>query len=155
MGWLAGAFTAGDVVRLAQVTYRELRYWVEQKLIVPEKDTAGTGDKRLFDFRNLVEARVIKQLRNKGMSLQKIRRCVEFLRQQLPQDSRPLSEELLLTDGTTIYWCRNSKEVVDTLKGGQMVFAIAIADVWNEMKQRVEPIIESLESAKRDAEQAA
>lgn len=144
MAMLFNVFTTGDIASLARVTYRQISHWVKTGLIVPEKDTSGTGDHRIFNFRNVVEARVIKELRDRGISLQKIRRCVEFLRKYLPNENHLLSKELLLTDGTSIYWCRNEKEVVDTLRKGQAVFAIMIADLWNETRAEVQPIIEAL-----------
>lgn len=63
------------------------------------------------------------------MSLQKVRRAIEFLRKKAGLDEH-LSEIKLVTDGTSIFKiCRNDGEVLDALKEGQMAFFLAIDDI--------------------------
>ncbi len=42
----------------------------------------------------------------------------------------------LLSDGTTVYECTSSEEVVDLLRGGQGVFGIAVSGALRELSGR-------------------
>ncbi|MEN9305925.1 MAG: hypothetical protein RLY76_1193, partial [Actinomycetota bacterium] len=45
-----------------------------------------------------------------------------------------LARITLMSDGSSIYECTNSEEIIDLLQGGQGVFGIAIGKVWNEVE---------------------
>ena len=69
-----------------------------------------------------------------GISLQKVRRTLDYLTGSLGLD-RPLSECRLVTDGSSIFkLCSDSGELIDTLKQGQFVFAIALGDLAAEIE---------------------
>ena len=44
-----------------------------------------------------------------------------------------LAKITLLSDGTTVYECTSSEEVVDLLRGGQGVFGIAVSGALREL----------------------
>jgi hypothetical protein len=44
-----------------------------------------------------------------------------------------LAHITLLSDGTTVYECTSSEEVVDLLRGGQGVFGIAVSGALREL----------------------
>ena len=69
----------------------------------------------------MVELKVIKQLLDAGISLQRARRAVECLRGDLGAD---LASANLVLVGTDSVLARSDGEVVDLLKGGQGVFNI-------------------------------
>jgi DNA-binding transcriptional MerR regulator len=82
---------------------------------------------RLYSFTDLIQFKVAKFLRDQGLSLQKIRKSLNFLRRHLPEIERPLVQLRFLTDGETIFVLTNKdREIIDTLKKGQYVFAVAI-----------------------------
>jgi hypothetical protein len=62
--------------------------------------------------------------------LQNIRSAVDHLRARGVED---LARITLLSDGTTVYECTSSEEVVDLLRGGQGVFGIAVSGALREL----------------------
>jgi len=114
------------------ISYRQLDYWARTCLVVPSvRDASGSGTQRLYSFRDLVVLKVVKRLLDAGVSLQNIRRAIEALRSRGVGD---LAGITLISDGTTVYECRSTEEVVDLLQGGQGVFGIAIGGAFKEIQ---------------------
>ena len=121
-------FRGPTVCKLAGITYRQLDYWARTGLVTPSvRDADGSGSQRLYGFGDLVELRIIKRLLDAGVSLQRIRDAIDYLRREFAGES--LAEVTLMSDGHTIYACRTGEEVIDVLSGGQAVFGIAIGRV--------------------------
>jgi DNA-binding transcriptional MerR regulator len=115
----------------AGITYRQLDYWARTELVVPSvRSAAGSGSQRLYSFKDILVLKVVKRLLDTGVSLQNIRVAVEALRQRGVAD---LARITLLSDGTTVYECTSSEEVVDLLRGGQGVFGIAVSGALREL----------------------
>ncbi len=115
----------------AGITYRQLDYWARTDLVVPSvRSAAGSGSQRLYSFKDILVLKVVKRLLDTGVSLQNIRIAVDALRQRGVQD---LARITLLSDGTTVYACTSSEEVVDLLRGGQGVFGIAVSGALREL----------------------
>jgi DNA-binding transcriptional MerR regulator len=74
--------------------------------------------------------KVVKRLLDTGVSLPNIRTAVDHLRARGVED---LARITLLSDGTTVYECTSSEEVVDLLRGGQGVFGIAVSGALREL----------------------
>lgn len=71
------------------------------------------------------------------MSLQRVRRAIEYLRKKAGLDQH-LSEVKLVTDGQSIFKvCRNDGELLDALKEGQMAFFLAIDDIARTVDKRI------------------
>ena len=116
----------------AGITYRQLDYWARTGLVAPSvRSATGSGTQRLYSFRDILVLKVVKRLLDTGVSLQNIRLAVDALRQRGVED---LARITLLSDGTTVYECTSSEEVVDLLRGGQGVFGIAVGRVWREVE---------------------
>ena len=116
----------------AGITYRQLDYWARTDLVVPTIRTAsGSGSQRLYSFKDILVLKVVKRLLDTGVSLQNIRTAVEALRARGVDD---LAQMTLLSDGTTVYECTSSEEVVDLLRGGQGVFGIAVSGALRELR---------------------
>ncbi len=110
--------------QVAGITYRQLDYWARTNLVNPSIRTArGSGSQRLYSFKDVLVLKIVKRLLDTGISLQNIRLAVESLRDRGVHE---LSELTLVSDGTTVYECRSSDEVIDLLAGGQGVFGIAV-----------------------------
>ncbi len=93
--------------------------------------------RRLYSFRDLIALRVIKSLLEGGMSLQRVRRAIEFLRKKAGLEQH-LSEIKLVTDGHSVFKiCRTDGELLDALKEGQMAFFLAIDDIARTVDARV------------------
>lgn len=115
----------------AGITYRQLDYWARTALVVPSvRSATGSGTQRLYSFKDILVLKVVKRLLDTGVSLQNIRVAVDVLRAHGVDD---LARITLLSDGTTVYACTSSEEVVDLLRGGQGVFGIAVSGALREL----------------------
>jgi DNA-binding transcriptional MerR regulator len=115
-------FRGPQVCALIGITYRQLDYWARTGLLRPSiADARGSGTQRLYAYTDVVELKVIKQLLDAGISLQRARRAVECLRDGLGAD---LASSNLVLVGTDSVLAHTDGEVVDLLKGGQGVLNI-------------------------------
>src|SRR6266496_824461 len=120
-----------EVCRVVGISYRQLDYWARTDLVTPSvRDAGGSGTQRLYSFQDLVQLRVIKKLIDAGVSLQRIRKAIVFLREHLGTEP---SSVTLMSDGTRIYACESEDEIIDLVKRGQGVFAIALDKVWEDL----------------------
>ncbi len=118
----------------AGITYRQLDYWARTDLVVPSvRSATGSGSQRLYSFKDILVLKVVKRLLDTGVSLQNIRIAVDHLPARGVDD---LARITLLSDGTTVYECTSSEEVVDLLRGGQGVFGIAVSGALRELTAR-------------------
>lgn len=133
------AYNAKTASRLTGVTYRQLVYWDETHLIKPSISGAeGTGSTRLYSFTDLVQLRVAKALKAQGVSLQKIRKAISWLRKNFPDIKKPLAEKRLITDGNTIFvWAEDREAALDVLAKGQLVMSIAVGQIIEATKDEV------------------
>jgi DNA-binding transcriptional MerR regulator len=132
-------FSADQACRFSGCTPHQIRYWDRIGLVRPSVQQTGgrPGVRRLYGFRDVVGLRVIKSLLDGGMSLQRVRRAIEFLRKKAGLDQH-LSEIKLVTDGQSIFKiCHSDGEVLDALREGQMAFFLAIDDIARTVDARV------------------
>src|SRR3990172_8459597 len=136
------AFNTKTVVKLTGLTQRQTDYWDRTHFIKPSlKEAAGHGTARLYSFVDLVQLKVAKTLIDKGVSLQKIRKSINFLKKNFPDVEKPLAQMRFITDGETIFTLSDDKnKILDTLKQGQMVFALAIGEIIEQLKGEVKNI---------------
>ncbi len=77
----------------------------------------------------------------KGISLQKIRKSINYLKKNFPDIEKPLAQMRFITDGETIFVLTdNKKKILDTLSKGQMVFALAIGELIEELTAEVQKL---------------
>jgi DNA-binding transcriptional MerR regulator len=115
-------FRGPQVCTLVGISYRQLDYWARTGLLRPSiADARGSGTQRLYAYTDVLELKVIKQLLDAGISLQRARRAVECLRAGLGAD---LASANLVLVGTDSVLAHGDGEVVDLLKGGQGVLNI-------------------------------
>jgi len=129
-------FNSKTVSRILGIPLRVIDYWDRTNFIKPSiNEASGYGSVRLYSFTDLIQFRVAKFLRDQGLSLQKIRKSLNYLRKHLPEIEKPLAQLRFLTNGETIFVLTNKdREIIDTLKKGQYVFAIAIGELINDLK---------------------
>ena len=122
------------VCRVVGITYRQLDYWATTGLVEPSvRDAEGSGSQRLYSFEDIVTLKVIKRLLDVGVSLQRIRRAIDYVRDR----GLALRNLTLASDGDTVYAATDTQDVVDLLKRGQGVFAIAVDPLYDEMEAEV------------------
>ena len=132
-------FTAEQAIRFTGCTAHQLRYWDRIGLVRPSVQATGgrPGVRRLYSFRDLIGLKVIRSLLEGGMSLQRVRRAIEYLRKKAALDEH-LSEVKLVTDGHSIFKiARSDGEILDALREGQMAFFLAIDDIARSIDGKV------------------
>jgi tetratricopeptide (TPR) repeat protein len=82
-------FDHREVSRLTGISEGRIRAWSKQGLTPHQEKIKGT---LLFDFRGLVALRTIRDLRQQGVPLRKIKKCLARLKHLLPDLSQPLAE---------------------------------------------------------------
>jgi DNA-binding transcriptional MerR regulator len=88
-------FSTDVVLRVTGASANQLKYWVKIGLVTPTQD----GKRYLYSFRDIIRIKVVADLKNKGLSLQKIRKGIDNLAKVLPADDDPLSKLIIFTDG--------------------------------------------------------
>ena len=122
------------VCKIVAISYRQLDYWTTTGLITPSvRNAEGSGSQRLYAFEDIVQLKVIKSLLDAGVSLQRIRAALEFVREQ----GLSLRNLTLMSDGTKVYALDDNQQVIDLLGRGQGVFAIAVAPVYEAVEAQV------------------
>jgi DNA-binding transcriptional MerR regulator len=126
---LQPALTSRRVAELTGNSLRQLQRWDERGIVVPARD----GHKRIYSLDDLAEIAVICELRERGFSLQKIRRVIRFLQRELGkrlvETVRAASEYHLLTDGRHIFLEGSARGVVDLLKNArQPMLSVCLSD---------------------------
>jgi predicted RNase H-like HicB family nuclease len=137
-------FGKKTVIALTGVSGRQVEHWATTGVVRPSIPAAGKGTRRGYSFKDLVALRVAKRLKDEGLSLQKIRKALVYLRKNFPDVKEPLAELRLLSDGATIFVMdRDPQKFLDTLKAGQFVFSLAlgeiIAGLQGELKKLATP----------------
>jgi DNA-binding transcriptional MerR regulator len=133
-------FTFGRkaVMALVGISKMQLEHWDRTGVARPSKAAAGKGTRREYSFRDLVALKVAKRLRDEGISLQKIRKALAYLRKHFPEKEAHLSEFRFLTDGATIFVVdRDPQRILDTLRGGQLVISLALGEWIEALKGEV------------------
>lgn len=129
------AFTSRQVVALTGLSPRQLQWWDERGLVVP----ARQGRRRLYSMEDLSEIAVICELRQRGFSLQRMRRVARFLEREfgkrLAETVGGASDYHLLTDGTNLYLETSAQQIVDILKNArQPMLAICLSDTVRRVR---------------------
>jgi predicted RNase H-like HicB family nuclease len=132
-------FNSKTASRITGLSFRQIDYWDRTHFIKPSvSEASGYGSVRLYSFNDLVQLKVAKTLIDKGLSLQKIRKAINYLKKNIPDVKKPLSELRFLTDGETIFTItKDKKSIIDTLKEGQLVFSIALGEILEKLKGEV------------------
>src|SRR3954451_6634795 len=125
-----------QVCKIVGITYRQLDYWARTNLVRPSVcDAAGSGTQRLYSYRDLVELKVVKKLLDAGVSLQRARRAIEYLRENLGAD---VAAANLILDGSRSVLASTGDQVVDLLRAGQGVLNIVpLAPVVQELAAEI------------------
>lgn len=122
---MARLYSSDEARKLAGISYRQLDYWVREGVVKPEKASVGRGTARRWSAIQVVELRVIAGMRRAGVSMQRVRRAVGWLRRHLAKVKTPLAELSFATDGQRIFYLSpNPGKLVDVLAGGQVVLTI-------------------------------
>ena len=131
---MESGFRGPQVCKVVGISYRQLDYWARTGLVTPSvQPAAGSGSQRLYSFEDLVDLKLIKNLLDAGVSLQRVREAIEYLHSA----GHALKGLTIASDGHSVYACKSPQEVYDLLRKGQGVFGIAIDPVMEELEGSV------------------
>jgi DNA-binding transcriptional MerR regulator len=131
-------FTSREVVQMTGISARQLQWWDERGIVVPARE----GRRRLYSMEDLSEIAVICELRDRGFSLQRVRKVVRFLQhefnQRLAETVSGSSEYHLLTDGRSLYLETSAQQIVDILKNArQPMLAVCLSDTVRRVRANI------------------
>jgi DNA-binding transcriptional MerR regulator len=127
------SFSTAEAARLSGLTPRQLDHWARRGFLCPSlQEAAGYGSARRYSFTDIVKLRVAARLRGSGVSLPRIRRCVEAVKRLDAGSGGDLGEARLLVIGNRVLWARSDREVVDLLREGQLVLVFSLGDAIEE-----------------------
>jgi tetratricopeptide (TPR) repeat protein len=123
-------FSIRDVARLFGLKESRLRYWAQTGFINP---SGKRGGKRAYTFGDLVEVKAAKELLDKRIPLQRVRRNLQALRTSLPGKSSLLNRLRIRSNGETLVVVDGST-AVDPVSG-QALLDFEIGDLGREVAE--------------------
>ena len=128
-----GVYSAQLTAKLARVTLRQLRYWVRHGLLRPSAHDAPRGGHDLFAYTDVVQAKTIGALRAQGASLQKIRKAVQWLSEQMSVGDEWHTKRLVIYGNDLVAFLAPDEAYSAVGRQGQRVFEVFMRDVTDEI----------------------
>lgn len=125
-------FTGRRTAEIVGISYRQLDYWARTDLIRPTLvDASGSGTRRKYSYRDLLELKVVKSLLDSGIKLEQVRTVFSYVRDHLGED---ITTANLVIEGNKTVLVRSGEELIDVLRAGQGVFnVLALGGVKDEL----------------------
>lgn len=114
-------FSGKKAAEIVGITYRQIDYWARTDLIRPSScDAAGSGSRRIYSYRDLLELRVIKTLLDAGIKLESVRDVFKYLRNHVESE---IAAAHIVISGQSVVLCQGD-QLVDVLRNGQGVLNV-------------------------------
>lgn len=128
-------FSGSQTAAIVGISYRQLDYWARTDLVRPGiSDAQGSGSRRHYSYRNLLELRMIKSLLDAGIKLEAIREVFRFLR---ANSDEAITSAHLVISGSSVVLCRG-EDLVDVVRRGQGVLnLLPLAQVKEQVDGRL------------------
>lgn len=125
------SFSGAQAAQIAGITYRQLDYWARTNLIRPSLiDAAGSGSRRSYVYRDLLELKVIKNLLDAGIKLEAVREVFSYLRAHVDTD---IVSAHIVISGKAVVLCQGD-QLVDVVRNGQGVLnVLPLANVKSDV----------------------
>ena len=125
-------FSGTKAAGVVGISYRQLDYWARTDLVRPSLcDAAGSGSRRLYSYRDLLELRVIKSLLDAGIKLESVRKAFTYLRDNVEAD---IASATLVISGNDVLLCDGETLIDIVRRGGQGVLnVLAIGSVKTDL----------------------
>jgi hypothetical protein len=141
-------YTGPEVCNITGISYRQLDHWTSTKLVDASiRNIKGSGYHRIYSFQDIIKIKLVKKLREAGVSLQKIRLALKNIKQILGKNIN-LSDVSLFSDGKSIYVITSNNEMLDLIKQGQAVFGISLGPIHTETEADIHSLYPEKISAK-------
>jgi DNA-binding transcriptional MerR regulator len=142
-------YSGKSTAEIVGITYRQLDYWARTDLIRPSlTDASGSGSRREYSYRNLLELKVVKNLLDSGIRLEQVREVFAYLQDELGED---VATANLVVNGSQPTLVRSGAEVVDLLAKGQGVLNILpLSGVIDELDEAIVELFPSRSAVARN-----
>ncbi|MEM7094728.1 MAG: MerR family transcriptional regulator [Actinomycetota bacterium] len=138
-------FPAKRTAEIVGITYRQLDYWARTDLVRPEFRAQGSGTRRAYSYKNLLELRAVKSLLDAGIRLESVREAFDYLRDELDQDP---TEVNLVISGKGSVSVRDGEQLIDLIRKGQGVLnVLPLSGVKNEVDAAIVELYPEASSA--------
>jgi tetratricopeptide (TPR) repeat protein len=115
---MSSAYSVREVARIFGMTESRVRYWAQTGIVNP---SSWQGGNKAYTFADLVEVKAAIGLLDAGVSLQKVRRSLNLLRQALPKGEQSIQrlrvrgdgESLTVTDERTVFDALSGQVLID------------------------------------------
>jgi DNA-binding transcriptional MerR regulator len=131
-------FSGTRAAKIVGITYRQLDYWARTDLLRPSlAEATGSGSRRRYSYRDLLELRVIKTLLDAGIRLESVREVFTYLRRHVTSD---IASAHIVISGTQVVLC-DGDELVDVVRHGQGVLnVLPLAGVKDDVDAQLTPL---------------
>ena len=148
---MSEGFSGTQAAKVVGITYRQLDYWARTDLIRPSlSDASGSGSRRRYSYKDLLELRVIKTLLDAGIKLESVRDVFTYLREHVTTD---IASAHLVINGSSVVLAQG-EELIDVLAQGQGVLnVLSLAGVKDEVDAQLVPFVDDV--ADGDADELA
>jgi DNA-binding transcriptional MerR regulator len=132
---MAQGFSGKKAAEIVGITYRQIDYWARTDLIRPSScDAAGSGSRRIYSYRDLLELRVIKTLLDAGIKLESVRDVFKYLRNHVESE---IAAAHIVISGQSVVLCQGD-QLVDVLRNGQGVLnVLPLAGVKDQVDSQI------------------
>lgn len=118
---MALGYGGREAAQIVGITYRQLDYWARTNLVRPSAvDARGSGSRRVYTYRDLLELRVIKNLLDAGIKLESVREVFEYMRRHVDTD---ISAAHIVINGQSVVLCQGD-QLIDVMRQGQGVLNV-------------------------------
>ena len=133
---MSEGYSGREAADIVGITYRQLDYWARTDLVRPAlADAQGSGSRRLYSYRNLLELKAIKTLLDAGIKLESVREVFRYLHDNMGEDVTTVN---LVISGKGSVLVRSGEEIIDLLRQGQGVLNILpLAGVQDEVDTKI------------------
>jgi DNA-binding transcriptional MerR regulator len=138
-------YSGTQTAKIVGITYRQLDYWARTDLLKPSlAEATGSGSRRRYSYRDLLELRIIKSLLDAGIKLESVRDVFTNLRQAVGSD---ISSANIVISGSSSVVLRTNDELIELMSRGQGVLNVLSL---TGVKAGVDAAIESLPAGTGD-----
>ena len=139
------SYTSKQAQEIAGITYRQLDYWARTDLLRPSVAAAGgSGTRRAYSYRDLLQLKIIKDLLDKNVGLPQIRQVFENHQDILGED---VSGSRLVISGNEVLFMTGPDDLVALLqRPGQQALALILLEVEGIREQLDGAIVRELRS---------
>jgi len=130
-------YSTGEIAQMSSFSVRQIGYWAKKGIVVPSVQQAhGSGTRRRYSLDDVLQLRFVRQLKEYGWSIQKIREAITRLR-EIMDDPHILQRAIPIHGAQTILAICKTKEgeriLLDCLDpGGQQVLWIFLWTLQEE-----------------------